>query len=423
MPSSSSTVYTIQPELFEPQSYLDCDTGPGFFSLLVRTPDGAVHPKSYELGLLPRVITAVNYDLDTWISQASFLVRNRRAVSLRAVGLLFSDLDTYKTPSLQGKSPDELLKLLFAFLAVEGIPRPSTVLFSGRGLQAKWLLTEPVHRAGIMVWNDLQRALGSVLDGFGSDAKARDVSRVLRLEKTVNTKSGEVVRVIHVEGSMDAPVRYNLDAMAEILLPRLSLSPLPPPSTQEVEHSVSRRPETFSSRSMGRLAWDRLEDIRTLWRLRGGVKEGYRETTLFWLTNFLFLAAPLPVSEFWREAQALAAEVYPGEFYRDSDLSTVYRKAQEYRAGSRIIFRGRMYPPLYTPKNETLAEVFEITGDEERHLATIISKPEKLRRLREKRWSEGVVPQSQRPGATRPWEAFGISRRTWYRRGSPSPSA
>lgn len=412
MPTATEQ-YNPQLELFEPQTYLG--HGPGYFAVLWKDGQKSVHQISYPLEALAPVIQTVNPAYDTWISQATFISKNRRAVSLRSVGLLFADLDTYNLPGLAGRTPEALVTLFLGYCAAEGLPPPSIILFSGRGLQVKWLLEETIDRGSILAWNDVQRALVHVLDGFGADRQARDVSRVLRLEKTVNSKSGEVVRVVHIEPNtaFGEPVRYSFEDLAQALLPRLN--PLTP---QDKGHSVSRPRPRSSGLSANALNWARLEDLRTLWRLRGGVVEGYRETTLFWCMNFLVMAAPVPDNQFWYEARALASEIYPGEFYRESDLSTVYRKAQEYRAGSRVIYQGRMYPPLYTPKNETLAEAFSITPDEEKSLQTIISQAEKVRRRREKRWSDGVQPRNLLHGE-RPWEALGISRATWYRKGCP----
>lgn len=429
MPTAGSNS-SRQSELFEPSTYLDCDTGPGYFSILQKLGD-TMEQRSYALNLLARVVQAVDPNYDTWISQASFKAKNRRAVNLRALGLLFSDLDTYHCPGLTGLSPEAQVSKLLAYLQSEGLPPPSVVLYSGRGLQAKWLLRAPIRQASILRWNEVQRALCQALDCFAADPKARDVSRVLRLEQTINTKSHELVRVVHVQGSAEDPARYSFEDLEALLLPRLkgtasggwgygisqedSLNPPPPGETTRIRTLASH------GRTLVDLAWARMEDIRLLWILRGGCKEGFRELTLFWLTNFLFLARPVPASQFWYESQTLAAETYPGPWYKQSDLATVYEKARQYAEGRRVIFNRRAYPPLYTPRNETLAEQFQITAEEERQLSTIISQTEKNRRLREKRWAEGVRPRSSMPKNTRPWEAFGISRATWFRQGCPLP--
>ncbi|WP_178377650.1 hypothetical protein [Nitrosomonas cryotolerans] len=58
------------------------------------------------------------------------------------------------------------------------------------------------------------------LKPVGADVSAKDASRVLRLVETVNSKSNQVCRVVHVENGSDGqPVRYNFEYLAEILLP------------------------------------------------------------------------------------------------------------------------------------------------------------------------------------------------------------
>ena len=125
-------------------------------------------------------------------------------------------------------------------------------------------------------------------------------------------------------------------------------------------------------------------------------------------------AEPGKLSDIWYEAEALASQIDPNRsFYRKSDLSTLYRKAQETKNGLAVTFNGKNYPPMYTPRNQTLIDIFKITPDEETKMRTIISKSEKYRRLVAKRRADGV---KERPDLShRPWEALGISRRTWFR--------
>ena len=125
-------------------------------------------------------------------------------------------------------------------------------------------------------------------------------------------------------------------------------------------------------------------------KLRGwqqnGVAEGYRDLYLFWSLNFLLLSGATHSGQMHYAAKALTREVCPG-FSKNHDLrtllSTLYRKAKEHEAGVTIEFKGKKYPPLYTPKNSTLTDVFEITSDEEKRLRTIISSNEATERRRE----------------------------------------
>ena len=398
-----------QGQLFEPGQYLD-KRGPGYFSILAKPNDNA-RQDSYELRHLPTVIDGLNPAFDTWITQASFIRPNRRAVNVDTIGLLFVDLDTYHVPNLATRSAEQQANMLCGYCNSEGIPTPSIILFSGRGLQAKWLLSEALSAANLYEWNSAQLGLVRRLNQFGSDRNARDVSRVLRVERTTNTKSGERCRVVFVASGVEAaPARYDFEDLHELLAD-------PEPVRARPAHSSGNVRQIPDSMNLQRLNWFRLYDLRDLWKLRGGVPVGMREITLFWELNFLLRAAPGKVCDLWNESQALAAEIdrSPG-WYQLSDLGTVYRKAQATAHGARVYFQGRLYTPLYSPRNTTLAEIFQITADEEREMRTIISKDEKVRRRREKRHKQGVRPQEQSLERTKPWEAEGISRRTWYRR-------
>ena len=56
------------------------------------------------------------------------------------------------------------------------------------------------------------------------------------------------------------------------------------------------------------------------------------------------------------------------------ELMTLYAKAKSYEAGEKVSFGGREFAPLYTPRNDTLISLFQITDDEQAELRTIISK-------------------------------------------------
>ena len=414
----------LQADLFEPELYLE-KRGPGFFSILAK-PSGVARQSSYELRLLPKVIEAVDPTIDTYITQATFRKPNRRAVNLRNVGVLFTDLDTYKSEGLRGKTPEQQAALLLIFCGEEGIPTPSLILFSGRGLQPKWLLDEALGPANLPEWNRAQLALVKILEPFAADMLSKDIGRVLRLDHTVNTKSGEIARVLYITGGHpDCIAHYSFEDLQAALLercPELTRPAKPRTAkgakTRKTTCPVLSLPQEIS---LQRLNWYRLYDLRGLWVLRGGVPEGYRELTLFWQLNFLLRAKPVSVGEMWNEAQGLAAEIGPEWFRKEvrrSTLSTLYRKAQETTAGARIEFQGREYPPLYTPRNQTLVDLFQITTDEERVLRTIISQQEKVRRQREKRRVTGVMPRNeyeqQSLSRLRPWESEQISRAWWY---------
>jgi len=362
----------------------------GFFSLLVATGDGSGKKQdSYRLSLMPKVLSILDHSRDTWLSQAEFTRPNRRVVNLARIGLLFADLDTYRQRWAQGRSPEQQTEALLYHCDTEGLPRPSLVIFSGRGLQAKWLLDGTLPRAALPRWNACQRYLIDRLAGLGSDPAAKDASRVLRLINTVNSKSGEVCRVVHVEYGPDGePIRHNFEYLAEALLPlsrwdieahrkaradRRQLKLLPGGKTGNLR--------TFNGRQ---LAWDRLEDLRTLAEIRGGVAEGERMQHLFWRLNFLLLSGATHSGQMYHEAAALARELDPRWNYRSAELMTLYTKAKAFEAGEKVEFGGKQFAPLYTPRNDTLINLFRITDDEQRELRTIISRDMATERRRDR---------------------------------------
>ncbi|MBL8250745.1 MAG: replication protein [Candidatus Competibacter sp.] len=372
----------------------------GFFTLLWAeasdSPEGRPALKiqrAYRLSAMAQVIAALDQNRDTWISQAEFCRPDRRIVHLVRLGLCFVDLDTYKTPWRE-TPPESLLERFLGYCGDESIPAPSLVIHSGRGLQTKWLLERPLPRAALPRWNAVQKELVARLEPFGADPGARDASRVLRLVDTVNTRSGQPVRVMWVQMEHQAIRRYPFEFLAESLLPvsRDALNATPPTPAERrlglhvLPGSKQGNLRVFSGRQ---LAWDRLEDLRRLARRRGwterGIPHGYRSKYLHWCLNFLLLSGAVPANRLYPEAQALAREVCP-DFDKDvrSVLSTLYRKAKAYEAGGRIEFNGKTYPPLYTPRNRTLLALFDVQDDEMKALKTIITPEEAAERHRER---------------------------------------
>lgn len=374
-----------QTELFEPASYHSTDSW-GFFSILTRNSEGKTAQSSHRLEKMAQVLDLVDTSQDTWLSQAEFMRPNRRVVNLLRIGLLFCDIDCYpkkdedrvKTQWAQGKKPEALAGAFLHFCEIEGVPKPSLVVFSGRGLQVKWLLEGTIPRQALPRWNLCQREIVDRFRKYGADPAAKDASRVLRLIDTINTRSGERCRVVHVNEASDGhPIRYNFEFLAEALLPvaRWDIS------KQQSERAEKKSKlkvvagfkrdglRGFSGRT---LAWHRLEDLRTLAQLRGGVAEGQRMLHLHWQLNFLLLSGASNSNLMWHEAAELARQLCPDGDYKQ-ELSTLYNKALAFEKGEKIEFKGKEYPALYTPRNDTLINLFGITDDEQRKLKTVIS--------------------------------------------------
>lgn len=434
----SDSAHTLS--LFDRTEEAQCYHSPrfGYFSLLHGTPGGK-RQRSYRLDDMARVLPLVDKNQDCWMSQGEFILPNRRIVNLARLGLLFADLDFYRMDHHRGRTAEEVKESLIWYCQNEAdIPVPSLIISSGKGLQAKWLLDGTIPRAALPRWNLCQQRIVSELDYFGSDTAAKDASRVLRLINTVNSKNGKVCRVIHIETEADSqqPRRYNFEWLCEQLLPvarwdiEKQRSQKPKPRQLDLVHTDNQK-KGLRGFSGNRLAWDRLEDLRKLMQIRGGVPEGERMTTLHWHINFLLLSGATHSRQMWHESAELARQIDPSWGYRSQELRTLYKKGKAWNAGERIEFNGKEYPPLYTPRNNHLINLFKITDDEQAQLKTIISKSEKARRDKErykkldkarKGWKQTRAEyENNSLSKTKPWEALGMSRAKWYRLGKPMP--
>jgi len=427
-----------QSELFEPADYLQNGSGRAFFALLSAVPGSdRKRQQSFPVDSMHAVLAALGTAgprLDTWISQAEFYAPTRRLVHLSKLGLLFTDLDTYKV-GIEA-SPEKLTEQLLRLCESQKLPEPSIIVFSGRGLQAKWLLQTALPQAALPRWNALQDVLNARLAAFGADAKAMDASRVLRLVQTVNSKSGQIVRVMHHSGQ-----RYDFDQLAKELLPYARPAPAPAVEPRPAASVAILRPGPGESREanttglrrfMGfQLAWDRLADLRKLAEMRslagGAVPDGQRDTFVFLAAVFL-AQATVNAPRFYDELRVLGREFVPhwsDAQVRDSASSALARM-HDYVAGKRVEFNGKEVDPRYRFKNETLVDArwLALSPEEEREMGTIMSEGESKRRhaarTRQSRADAGAVTREEYLAAalsnTKPWEAEGISRATWYRK-------
>ncbi len=310
-----------------------------------------------------------------------------------------------------------------------GIPPPSVVLFSGRGLQVKWLFSVPVPAAAVPRWHAVQRQLNAQLAAFGADPLAMDASRVLRLDGTSSSKSDSLVRVVHsattpTDGGQLLPcgvVGYDFDVFASELLPvgreeiaaqreRRDIEKAQDAAQKSAREAVRRNlvvirggpVRSGSPLIPSQLAWDRLGDLRRLAEMRGferGLPPGQRD--LFVFLGACFLAQACLVRNLKREVLELAAEFSPG--WSDAEVmscvSTALTKAQAAARGEKVLFAGNDVDPRYRWSNDALIGTLAITAAEQSALKTIIGTDERRQRdkvrKRHVRRLGGSVPRDE----------------------------
>ena len=361
-------------DFLEPFHYLKPGS-PGYFSLLQKQDSGMVQ-RSYRIAFLPDVLRSVDRHRDTYLTPNQFYKKNRRLVSLLQLNAGFVDLDTYRTEPYGDVSPESAAQSLLDTCDREGWPEPSIIVFSGRGLQIKWLLDPPVPAMGVPRWNATEVFLSKQFRPFGADPCCLSASSALRLERTVNTKSGEVVRVLYPAPGQE-PQTYDFNDLAGRVLP-YTREEWHQRKKVAKEKGKRREPTPFTIQSLN---YSRLLDLRKLATLRGwtdGNPDGQRDLPLFFAATFLsWLVEPgLPL---WLEIAELAREWCP---------TWPERKVREHVC---TVLRMAEHGKHYRLRNQTLIDRLEITPMEETNLKTIISESERQRRFTERRRTMGEL--------------------------------
>ena len=400
--------------------------------------------RPYRLHELEWVLGHVRPDIDTYMSQAFFSRPCRRALHVAWLTHAYVDLDIYKLPI--PPNPGGAGILLRMFCADEGIPEPSAIVFSGRGVYLKWMWSSPLPRAAAGRAVAVNKALVRRFAAWGADPAAVDVSRILRVVGTTNSRSGEAARVLWQAERSGQPLTYDFDLFADEVLLHTSMEEGRGSSTAAQARS-GELPVLFQERERRRAQregerarkgeqrpfvpedwhWGVVEDLRTLARLRspdGMVQPGSLD--MFGHIGACQLARVIPAKQLWHEIQAWGRIILPMDYAGSEAFarhcSTLLREAQRAARGEKDTYRGRQVTPIYTYRKQTIIERLAITGQEMAHMTRLIDDGEKRRRDREawrvahtgKTRAEWLAENAQK--REQPWLAEGISRATWFRR-------
>lgn len=395
----NTSAASLQLSLFdaadEASLYLQAE---GYFALLMTTPSGGKRQGLYPTSQTVQVHRNLPWLTDIWTSQAVYWSRNRCAANVKCIDLSFLDIDYYKGVQewATGKRPDQVALAFMSLCDILEVPRPSLIVHSGRGIQPKWLYAKPIPRPALKRWEAVQKELINKFLTFGADPSVKDCTRVLRTVRTVNSRSNTLCQVVGITPGDDGqPIRYDFENLCEYILPR------PRPEGKKVyvpprERKVVRAENNFNAQS---LAWARLEDMRTLCAIRGGIAEGMRMNFLMYSLCFMVLSGEVNQSNFYNNASIVAKEIDPSWNYREAELETVYEKMLLALNGKTVEFAGCKVTPMYTPKSETLINLFQISDEEMQSLTSIVTASERRRRNAEAqtkvRRAAGAVPRAE----------------------------
>ena len=255
----------------------------GAWFTINRLTDDGMKQRLYRLHLIEPVLRALGRCPDTYMSQGMFAVPLRRAVHVAWLTHGYVDVDCYKSPIWQGETPDDMVQEILWFCADDDIPPPSVILSSGRGIYCKWFWTTPIPRAEAGRAVQVNRVLTRRLLSFRADPEAVDVSRILRVRGSINSKNGGQVDIVWLNGPAEAPTTYDFHAFARHILPQHATAEEPFDGPRLSVRDVRR--ETWATRKAWSFSrehwhWGVLEDVRRLAadRYPGGVvREGKRD--------------------------------------------------------------------------------------------------------------------------------------------------
>jgi hypothetical protein len=268
--------------------------------------------------------------------------RWRRVDLLRSLRSCYVDIDDFRDwPSVVEALEDQRL------------PAPSLIVESGRGLHFYWP-HDAVPSHALPVWQAIQDRLVAALQSFGSDPRARDCTRVLRIVGSINGKNGEEVR-----GWILSPRAWTLHELAdEVLGPRKTRKA----EVVTLEAARSKRAASVHQKTgTYRLWYSRFQDLTKIADYHAfmqprGIEPGNRDTLLFLLgTALSWFAAPDTLAE----AIDRIARTYTPSF-SDREVMT-YTKPLMARAmaaarGETVEFKGKQRDPRYAFRTETLRE-------------------------------------------------------------------
>ncbi|WP_152997353.1 hypothetical protein [Methylobacterium sp. GXS13] len=110
---------------------------------------------------------------------------NKRLSNLLQFRANFAELDFYKRGDWRRRTAQEMIWIVLDRCNAEGIPSPSYIVSSGRGLHVVWL-TEGVPSVALRAWKAVQKRLAEVFHDMGPDKVGSAPTSNLRLAGTSN---------------------------------------------------------------------------------------------------------------------------------------------------------------------------------------------------------------------------------------------
>ncbi len=309
---------------------------------------------------------------DIYISQQAF-ARWRGVADLTAIGSNYIDLDYHTRTRWQGKPAPDVATAVIYRLEEKGLPLPSYILSTGRGLVCVWL-TELLPFSVLPRWNLVQKALAEELPDFGADKRALDAARVFRLSGSVNSRaewSRRRVGMVWCQGMPEAPTRHQFSTLADEVLPVTQAELVSLRAARATRRADGLDGDVRPAKRLTQTSWwgAAFEDLQRLRKHRspetGALPPGQRDAWIFLAANALsWIDVPDVMG---REIKILVQQATNWtEAETNARLSAVIKRAKQAASGLKLNFGGREADPRYRFKASTMVEWLGIDPAEQR---------------------------------------------------------
>ncbi|MEE1132058.1 MAG: hypothetical protein UHX00_10615 [Caryophanon sp.] len=303
-------------------------------------------------------------DIDCYYTPNTVYKPHRLAENARHINAFYVDVDFYKN----ALSFEETLDAIDFLVRTERLLEPTFIVHSGQGMYLFWQIESvpAKYKQVLKLFSHIQNFLIDTLKDLGADPQAKDVVRVLRVPTSTNTKTGKAVRILNYSKKFYT-MRCLQQFMNEALMIDLEAVQKPSPK-QKKGRKVKYLYNYFT------LAVARASDLKTLCKLRNYEIKGYRNAFIHVYAYQMFLVHNHyhVVRHFTMDFnEALQTPLSKPEI--EAIVKSTFKAYEGHREN---ISKG------YNYKNETLIDLLAITEEEQQQLQTIISKREKLDRIK-----------------------------------------
>jgi len=303
---------------------------------------------------------------DCYAGLTLYYKRWRCASTVRHLPLCFADLDAYKC----GFTAEEAFPQVLEICRDRGLPLPTEVAFTGRGLLARWQLVdsqtgEPVraYPQNLALWNEVQRELVQAFERLGADHGARSCAQVSRPDGTTNSKSGKMVRTVRCSNESYALGDLAL-ALGVLFRPRTKHQARRNRVKTSVGILVPKHPKRFTLAILG---LSRIQDLTELVNIRGTISEGHRQNFIMFYVSSALLAG-FPVETISNQAHLFGEGFTPR--FTPAEVEAAVNEAMAPRQDGRP----------YKWKSSSMAARLNITAEEQAYMASLTNEVERERR-------------------------------------------